>query len=404
MSEKDRVPTFAAFGVRNYRLQFTAQMISETGAWFQTLAGALLVLEITGSAGAIAWLTVARFGPIALLGIAAGRLADRISPRTILMITATGTAATTGTLFFIVLNDPNAIAAVYVLAAVSGVFFAFERVTGQAFVYEIVGPGLLQNAVALLSTTTSVARSIGPAVAGLAYAMLGAAWCFLVHFLCTLITLVAVLLIQTKSLHQRRSDSGAGSGVIAAVRLVWSSRTLRTLLLVSLTIATLAMGFNVSVTAVVDLDFGGDAAMVGVGHALNAVGGVVGGILVARFGRPSLRGMVLPLLLVTASLALCGVSPTLLIFLLVSPFLGAAFGIYTGTLLSAVQVASPPSALGRVMSLQTIAQQGASPVAALIAGVVVDLFNGRAAFGLGTVVSLLCAIVIAFMTMRRPKV
>ncbi len=403
MSDKARVPTFAAFTVRNFRFQFTGQMISETGAWFQTLAGALFVLEATGSAGAIAWLTVARFGPIALLGIAAGRLADRISPRTILIGTAIGTAAATGTLFVTVLIDPTAIGAVYALAAVSGVFYAFERVTGQAFVYELVGPRLLQNAVALLSTTQSAARSIGPALAGLAYAAFGASWCFLVHFVFSLVTLTAVLFIRTRGLHSRRTDSQIGSGVMDAVRLVWRSRNLRTLLLVSLAIAMLAMGFNVSVTAVVDIDFGGDAAMVGVAHALNAVGGVLGGVLVARFGRPNLRGLVLPLSLVSLSLLLCWLSPTLLVFLLVSPFMGAAFGIYMGTLLSAVQLASPPSALGRVMSLQTMAQSGASPVAALIVGVVVDLSTGRTAFGLGTVVSLVCAVVLAVMTMRRPR-
>ncbi len=400
MDDERRPPTFAAFGVRNFRLQFTAQMISETGAWFQTLAGSLLVLEVTGSAGAIAWLTVARFGAAALLAVPAGRLADRVAPRAILVTTAAATTLATGSLAVVTLIDPTAITAVYLFVALAGIAYAFERVTAQAFVYELVGPGLLQNAVALISTTQSVARSIGPAVAGFTYAAFGPGWCFLVNAVTTLVMLIAVLAIRPGELHSRRVDGQARAGIAEAVRLVARGRELRTLLGVAFTIALLAMSLNVIVTSVVSDDFGGDAAQLGIAHALNAVGAIGGGILVARFGRATLRGLVLPLTAFGITLALSGLAPSLVLLMVVAPLVGVALGLYMGTMQSAVQLATPPSALGRVMSLYTLVQSGSSPIAALIAGLVIDLSTGRVAFGVGAVASLACAALLAFMTMR----
>ena len=41
--------TFSSLRVRNYRLYFTAQLISVSGTWMQSVAQAWLVLHLTGS-------------------------------------------------------------------------------------------------------------------------------------------------------------------------------------------------------------------------------------------------------------------------------------------------------------------------------------------------------------------
>ena len=45
--------TFSSLRIRNYRLYFTAQLISVSGTWMQTVAQAWLVLHLTGSGVAL---------------------------------------------------------------------------------------------------------------------------------------------------------------------------------------------------------------------------------------------------------------------------------------------------------------------------------------------------------------
>ena len=41
--------TFASLSVKNYRLYFLGQMVSQSGTWMQTVALGWLALELTGS-------------------------------------------------------------------------------------------------------------------------------------------------------------------------------------------------------------------------------------------------------------------------------------------------------------------------------------------------------------------
>ena len=46
---------------------------------------------------------------------------------------------------------------------------------------EVVGRDLIRNAVTLNSTTVSVARVIGPAIAGVLVSTVGLGWCFIAN-------------------------------------------------------------------------------------------------------------------------------------------------------------------------------------------------------------------------------
>ena len=59
------------------------------------------------------------------------------------------------------------------LAALLGLNNAFENPARQSFMLEMVGPEHLRNAVSLNSVLVNVARTIGPAVAGILIATVG---------------------------------------------------------------------------------------------------------------------------------------------------------------------------------------------------------------------------------------
>src|SRR6202042_3476107 len=66
-------------------------------------------------------------------------------------------------------------------AVLLGLNNAFENPARQSFMLEMVGSENLRNAVSLNSVLVNVARSVGPAAAGLLIATVGEGVCFLVN-------------------------------------------------------------------------------------------------------------------------------------------------------------------------------------------------------------------------------
>src|SRR5258708_5453856 len=81
--------TFASLRVRNFRLFFVGQLVSQSGTWLTTIAQVLLVLHLTNSGLAIGGLVACQFGPMLVFGAWAGLVADRHDKRRLLMVTQT---------------------------------------------------------------------------------------------------------------------------------------------------------------------------------------------------------------------------------------------------------------------------------------------------------------------------
>src|SRR5215218_5353617 len=70
---------------RNFRLLFFGQAVSQLGDWFSTVAVYALLLDLTGSATAVAWMMIVQFLPFAIVGPVAGVLVDRVNRRRLMI-------------------------------------------------------------------------------------------------------------------------------------------------------------------------------------------------------------------------------------------------------------------------------------------------------------------------------
>ncbi|MGB9880960.1 MAG: MFS transporter, partial [Anaerolineae bacterium] len=84
-----RISTFAALRHRNYRLWFFGQTISLMGTWMQTVAQGWLVYALTGSKLALGTISFFSNLPTLFFMLPAGALADRVSRRSLLLVTQT---------------------------------------------------------------------------------------------------------------------------------------------------------------------------------------------------------------------------------------------------------------------------------------------------------------------------
>jgi len=71
---------------RNFRLLFFGQAISQLGDWFNAVAVYALLLDLTGSATAVAWMMITQYLPVAIVGPMAGVVVDRVDRRRVMII------------------------------------------------------------------------------------------------------------------------------------------------------------------------------------------------------------------------------------------------------------------------------------------------------------------------------
>src|SRR3954462_11209537 len=81
--------TFRSLSIRNFRLFFTGQLISQVGNWLTMITQTLLVLHLTDSGVAVGILAACQFLPVLLLGAWTGLVADRSDKRKLLLIVQT---------------------------------------------------------------------------------------------------------------------------------------------------------------------------------------------------------------------------------------------------------------------------------------------------------------------------
>src|SRR5690606_27898596 len=77
--------TFRSLRVRNFRLFFVGQLVSQVGNWLTLTAQTLFVLHLTGSGIALGLVAAAQFLPVLVLGPWAGLVADRSDKRRLLI-------------------------------------------------------------------------------------------------------------------------------------------------------------------------------------------------------------------------------------------------------------------------------------------------------------------------------
>jgi MFS family permease len=173
--------TFSALAVPNYRRYISGQAISLIGTWMQMTAQAWLVLTLTGSSTMLGLIVALQTLPVLVLGPYGGVIADRVDKRALMVALQAAMGVQALILGVLTVTHLVTVWEIGVLAVLLGFNNAFENPARQSFMSEMVGADHLRNAVSLNSVLVNVARSVGPALAGLLIATVGEGVCFLAN-------------------------------------------------------------------------------------------------------------------------------------------------------------------------------------------------------------------------------
>ena len=164
---------------RNFRLLFIGQTISQLGDWFNAVAVFALLLDLTGSATAVAWMLIVQFLPVAVVGPVAGVVVDRVDRRRLMI--ATDLLRGVLILGLLLVRERDDVWIAYVVMSLTVAASAFFEPARTATIPNLTTAEELMPANALSSAMWSAMLAIGASVGGLVTAIAGRNTAFLVN-------------------------------------------------------------------------------------------------------------------------------------------------------------------------------------------------------------------------------
>jgi MFS family permease len=377
---------FRSLGTFNYRIWAIGALVSNVGTWMQRTAQDWLVLtQLThGNATAVGVVMSLQFGPQLLLLPLTGFAADHLDRRKVVIATQATMGALALGLGILTVTGIVKLWHVYLFAFLLGCVAAFDSPARQSFVSELVGEANLSNAVALNSTSFNIARTIGPAVAGILIAAVGTGWVFLINAASFVAVLCSLGFLRVAELHRGGTRAAKTRGsLVEGFRYVWRRPDLKAVLFMLFLIGTFGLNFAIFISTMAVTAFHAGAGHYGVLSSMLAMGSVIGALLAARRAKPDITLLLTSAATFGFGCALAAIMPSYGLFGLALVLIGVSAQTFTTSTNSFVQLSTDPSMRGRVIAILLAIALGTTPLGAPLVGWVADTFGPRWALGVG---------------------
>ncbi len=379
---------------RNYRLFLAGQLVSLLGTFTQAVAQAWLVYRLTESALWLGIVVLCQQLPIVLLASLGGSLADRHRRRTILVVTQSAAMLLAFVLAGLTLSGTVQLVHVMVLAVLSGVVNAVDIPTRQSFVIEMVGRDGLMPAVAINSTMSMSAASLGPVLAGVGVKAFGEGWCFFangVSFVAVIAGLLAMRDLPAPT--AARATESFVARIAVGFRFARDHTRVRVLLLLLAITALAGLPYGTLFPVFAADVFHGDARALGGLTAAAGLGALLGaaGLALRKSGAGTYRWVGIACGVLGVMLVGFALSNRLWLSLVLLVPLGAATMIQVSATNTLIQMATPDALRGRVMAIWAMIFMGFAPIGALLASALATVAPVGTPLAIGGAVCVLAA-------------
>ncbi|HMJ35679.1 MAG TPA: MFS transporter [Baekduia sp.] len=368
---------------RDFALLWGGMFVSLLGDGIYLVALPFAVLDLSGSATTLSLVGLAwSIGMVGFL-LAGGLLADRYDKRRQLLIADLVRLLAVGAVGVLSLSGALEI---WQLIVLSFVFGAGEGLSGPALgsiIPELVPESILVQANSLAQSLRPVGlRLAGPALGGLAVALLDTGGALLVDAGTFAISIVCLLAMRARPpVHDEEHEPllvqmREAAGFVRSQTWLWA-----TLVMAALALLLFLGPTEVLLPYRLQQDLEATAGSFGLVLSVGGAGALVGTVAIGHFGIPRREVTFLYWVWGVATFALCGYALADHVWQMVAcSFL---FGILSGAgnpvWATLMQVRVPPALRGRVSSLDWLVSVGLTPVSFALTG------PAAAAFGAGTV-------------------
>jgi len=395
--ETPRPRPWTVFSSGSFRKLWVATTVSLFGDFFNYIAMAWLVLQLTGSSLALGTVLVVQALPRAVLMVVGGALADRLSPRLTMLGSMGLRAVVVAPLAVLVLNGRVQMWEVYSVAVVFGIVDAFFMPARGSILPNVVADHELEPGNAVLNVTGQASVILGPVLGGVIVAVLGIGWAFAGDAACFVVGFLFVLWLPTaarSAAGKEHPDGGLGGQIAAGIRYAWAEMGIRVTLIVIAVVDFAANGaLGVGLPTLVHGRFAAGAEGLGIMLGAWGVGATAGALGAGFFPPPKRFGWLIVFICAWLGVGFVGVGlvPSLVPAALLMAFTGVGTGVTNTYAVSWLQRRTDPAMQGRVMSLVMLASMGLTPIAYAASGVIAEV-NPTLLFLVAGGMILLCAI------------
>jgi MFS family permease len=394
---------FAVFRNRSFARLWTAQLISVAGSALSSLAAAMLVYRLTGSALSVGLMLMVAALPSLLVGLIAGVLVDRLNRKHVMIAADLLRAVLIGAIPLVLPLGVGWLYAIVLLASAVGQFFEPAH---ASVLPEVAAEDELAAANSMMAISGSGSWAIGFTAAGLIVSQLSIEWAFYLDALTFLISALCILGVRVGRV-EIEDDTNVATvlrDLRAGGRFLARTPSLRALLLVGSLLA-----LSVGLTNALLLPFALSAL-----HAsefeysllegMCSVGFIVGSLLMARLADRlhaclwiAIGEVVMALAYIV--FALSSSLPVAIVLLMVSGLFNAPSAIGRQLV---IQRNTSSDVRGRVYSAFFVVRDVLCALGMAAAGLA-DLYSVRVLFIAGSIVALAAgALVLIVPGLRRP--
>ncbi len=385
----------AAWAGRTFRIVFLGAFASNIGTWMQNVVLGALAYELTGSARFVGLVAFCQLGPLLLLSLVGGAIADAFDRRRVLIAVAVEQTLLTVALALVVRDaDPNRLLMLSIVFGI-GVGQAVFAPTFSSVLPGLVGRENLSGAIALNSAQMNGSRVIGPAIGAVIYAQVGASWVFALNALTYGFIIGAVLAVSLPAVGGTSRLRGVRQ-VLSGLAVVRQDRVVRTCLSTIFGFSLLCLPFVSHLPVLSDDNLGIDPESAAYGwlYATFGLGAVAGALSIGssyaaqridRLNRVGLLGFAASL---TAFALLRDAAPAFPVVFIV----GFCYFATITSLSTVLQHRLDEAVRGRVMALWIMGFGGTVPIGAIVAGPLIDATSITAVVLFGVVAAVALAL------------
>ena len=355
----------------NYRLFFAGQSVSLIGTWMTRLATSWIVYQLTDSAFLLGLTSFVGQIPAFFVAPIAGVWLDRWNRHRVLVITQVLAMIQSLALATLALTGWINLWWIIGLALFQGLINAFDMPARQAFVIEMIEERAdLGNAIALNSSMVNGAKLVGPAIAGVLVATVGAGVCFLIDGISYIAVIWSLLAMRVAPARPQAARKSALQELAEGWKYVVHSPAIRSILLLLALVSVIGMPYTVLLPVVAAEVLHGGAHTLGFLMAMSGVGALASAIGLAL--RRSVIGLgkriAISAALFGGGLIVLGLSRSLTISLILMTITGFGMMQQMAASNTILQTIAADDKRGRVMSFYTLAILGMNPIGSLLAG------------------------------------
>lgn len=371
---------------------WAAGMFANTMRWLEILACGLYVFAVTGSALAVALVSMLRALPMLAAGALAGALAEAMDRKRLLNLGQGLNFATSALLALSAAAGTLEIWQLAVGSLANGVVWATDMAVRRRMAGEAAGEALVAPAMAFDSMSNSMTRMFGPIFGGLAFEAVGIGGAYAIGALGYALGFASCIGLEHRQEIRPVSLRLVPGAIAEAVGICRRHPILRRVMLITVLMNVFGFSYPTILPAWGEVAFDASPAMIGLLAGAEPFGSLIGAWFIATRRLPLqpatmfLAGSVLFMGLLAAAANL----PTFALawLLLAIGGLGvASFGSMQAAL-AIVHVA--PEARSRILGLVTTAI-GTGPAGVLAIGAISDAFGPVAALtamgGLGAILA-----------------